>query len=242
MTAQKTRGAVLVTGAEGALGREAVVGFARFGVKVVASARTDMDRQSLEDFFATQGIKGVKVFSADLTVEDDVARLIALADDPLHGGPVSWLFHCAGAFKWVPTVQATAQDFDLLIGSNLRSSWLVAKHLTPRLVKRNYGRLVFVSAKSTKGDGEVGMGLYNAAKAGLNAMIESLAKELRPYNVNVNALMPTIIDTPANRKDMPDRDHTAWVTPMSLVNLAATLMSESGDQINGSLIAVPGRV
>ena len=238
----KGRGSVLICGAEGALGREAVIGFHRMGFRVIASARTEADMAKLDEFFAGQGVRGVRILVYNLASEDDVARLAKLTDEPHAGGPVAYMMNCAGAFRWVPTVQATTEDFDLLLSANLRSSWLLAKHILPFMTRRNFGRMVFVSARATQAPGEVGMGLYTAAKAGLNALIQSIAQEVRPYNINVNALLPTIIDTPANRREMPDRDHSTWVTPVTLVNLAAMLFSDTADQVNGSLITVPGRV
>lgn len=86
------------------------------------------------------------------------------------------------------------------------------------------------------------MGAYAASKAGLNALTSSLAAEVTDYNITVNALLPTIIDTPANRVAMPTSDPARWVLPEQLADIAFSLVSPWGDPINGALIPVSGRV
>ena len=86
------------------------------------------------------------------------------------------------------------------------------------------------------------MGVYSASKAGLNALTSSLAAEVLDFNITVNALLPTIIDTQANREAMPASDPSRWVLPEQLANIALSLASPWGDPINGALIPVSGRV
>ena len=233
-------GVCLVAGGEGYLGREALIGLSHEHYAVVGSCRTEKDKENLDEFIASQGLVGVKTFVADLGNEEEVVRLYQQIEAKV--GPDAYLLNAAGGFSWAPAVQATEKDFNFLIESNLKSSWLLAKHGIPGMIRRKFGRIVYISTRATLGMGEPGMGLYTASKAGLNALIQSLAQEVKAYNVNVNALLPTIIDTPANRKAMLDHDHTTWVEPRTLVTLTHMMFSDAGNQLNGTLMTVPGRV
>jgi len=240
MTGTRGAGVCLVAGAEGALGREALIGLSHEHYLVVGSCRNEKEKMSLDEFLAAQGVMGVKTFIADLASEEEVVHLVQQIESKV--GPVAYLLNAAGGFNWAPVVQTTVKDFDFLINANLRSSWLLAKHLLPGMIRRKFGRLVYISARVTLGLGDPGLGVYAASKAGLNALVQSLAQEMKSYNININALLPSIIDTPGNRKAMPDHDHTAWVEPRTLVTMAHMMFSDAGNQLNGTLLTVPGRV
>jgi NAD(P)-dependent dehydrogenase (short-subunit alcohol dehydrogenase family) len=108
-------------------------------------------------------------------------------------------------------------------------------------LKRSGGRIVNVgSAAALKPS--VGMGPYAASKAGVHSLTQALAEELKADGVGVNAVLPSIIDTPANRKDMPKADFSAWVAPEDLANVILFLAGESSRAITGALIPVTGRV
>lgn len=233
-------GLCLVAGAEGALGREALLGLAAEHYVVVGSCRTEKDKAQLDAFLGGQGVVGIQTVVADLSDEDSVHKMVHHVEARF--GPIAYLLNAAGGFHWATVQQAAISDFDFLISANLKSSWLLTKALLPRMIHRNFGRMVFISSRTTQGLGEPGMGLYMASKAALNALVQCTAQEVKTYNINVNALLPTIIDTEPNRLAMPDRDHTAWVEPRSLVTLAHMMFSEAGSQINGALLPVTGRI
>ena len=103
------------------------------------------------------------------------------------------------------------------------------------------GRIVNIGANSALKAG-AGVGAYTASKAGVMRLTESLAEELKPRGITVNALLPSIIDTPPNRADMPDADFDRWVKPEQLAEVIVFLLSDAASAITGALIPVTGRV
>ncbi len=227
---------VLVAGAEGFLGRAAVEYFARKGLKVVASCRTGSDLLDVKGFLEKSGLKNVVALEADLGNEAAVEKLVRDA------GSVDGLFNAAGGFRFGAVTECSLADFEFLYAANLKSSFLLAKHVTPGMKARRFGRLVFVSAKGTLSLTTANMGPYTATKAGLNCLVEALASEVKGTGVTANAIMPTIIDTPANRQAMPDQNPRNWVTTAQLLAVVDQLFGPVGEPINGALLPISGGV
>jgi NAD(P)-dependent dehydrogenase (short-subunit alcohol dehydrogenase family) len=137
--------------------------------------------------------------------------------------------------------QISDADIDFLINANLKSGLVLARELLPGMKKKNFGRMVFVSARATMAPG-VGVGAYAASKAGLNMLVGSIAEETKEFDINVNAVLPTIIDTPINRSDMPGSDFSKWVKPEEISEIVYSLTSPWGKPIHGALIPVAGRL
>ena len=221
----------LVTGAEGALGSEVIAALLESGAKRVYATYLHAEPRHLSTL---QGHSAVEWLQVDVTHSDSVKRVIA----PLQ---VDGLVHCAGGFRYSTVEEVTDGDLDLLLSLNLKSAFLLARALVPGMKARNFGRMVFISAKATLAPG-AGMGPYTASKIGLNALTLALAEELKAYDINVNAVLPSIIDTPANRKDMPQADFSKWVTPQALAKFIVSLTQNGSQPVHGALIPVSGRV
>lgn len=225
---------VLITGAEGALGREVVRAFLHNGVKKIYATHLKPLAAATEDAVSPHGNQSVEWIQADVTNTASVKSAISgLAADAL--------VHCAGGFRYSNIESVSDEDLDLLLNLNLRSAFLLARALVPGMKTRGFGRIVFISAKATLSPG-VGMGPYTASKIGLNALTQSLAEELKGFDINVNAVLPSILDTGANRKDMPDADFTKWVTPQALARIIVSLTGADHQAIHGALIPISGRV
>jgi NAD(P)-dependent dehydrogenase (short-subunit alcohol dehydrogenase family) len=172
----------------------------------------------------------------------DSASVHQTADDLAHRGiQIDALVHCAGGFRFAMADETSDDDLDFLLGSNLRSAFLLLREFLPGMKKRNFGRLVFVSARATFSS-TAGMAAYSASKAGLNMLVSSLAEEVKRQDINVNAVLPTVLDTPANRKDMPQADFSTWVAPSALADIIYSLTQPWGQPIHGALIPVAGRI
>lgn len=218
---------VVVTGAQGALGVHVVDRFLAAGCQVFG-----IGRSSQKHSFEKKDPRKFEWIHMDVSHPAEVR-----AKFPKN---VDTLIHCAGGFRFVATDQFTDEDMDFLIDTNLKSSLILARQVLPQMKEKNFGRIVFVGAKATQNPTS-GMGLYTATKAGLNALTVSLADEIRHFDININTVLPSIIDTPANRNDMPNADFSTWVSPQELADIIFSLTQPWGRAINGGLIPVGGR-
>jgi NAD(P)-dependent dehydrogenase (short-subunit alcohol dehydrogenase family) len=165
----------------------------------------------------------------------------ALAAVTQRFGGLDILANVAGAFRWQTLADGELANWDLLYTVNLKTAVVTSKAALPHLRARGGGRIINVSAAAAGKAGK-GMGAYTAAKAGVAKLTESLAEELKDHGINVNAVLPSIIDTPANRADMPNADFSRWVTPEALADVILFLASDAARAVTGALLPVSGRV
>lgn len=216
---------VLITGATGSLGQAVVPAFTEAGARVIAAARGTasgpMERRTL--------------VAADVTDEADVRRLV---EDVIQTeGRLDALINLVGGFAPGRVWETDLSLWQRMMTMNLTSAFLLSKAVLPHMLERRSGRIVHVAAKAAA-DPFPGAAAYIAAKAGLAALVRALSLELTGTGVTVNAVLPSTIDTPANRKNMPDADPAAWVKPASIARLLVFLSSEDSGQVNGALIPV----
>lgn len=213
----------VVTGAFGALGRVVVSELAKLGYSVaaidVAPAPPHTD--------AKLALGGV-----DLADEPAVVAAYATVAEKL--GSLDALVNIAGGFTWEPIETGSIDSWDSMFRINLRTAAASCRAALPHLLK-NGGAIVNVGAAGATQPG-TGMAPYAASKAGVRALTESLAEELRGKKVRVNAILPTIIDTPANRSSMPDADTSAWVRPQAAAKVIAFLLSPEAGAITGASV------
>ncbi|SNZ05012.1 NAD(P)-dependent dehydrogenase, short-chain alcohol dehydrogenase family [Natronoarchaeum philippinense] len=222
----------VVTGACGALGSAVVERFHAAGATVAA-----VDVVSPDDEDALLDIEaGIEYYQIDLTDEADVERGIGeIADD--HGG-IDYLANVAGTWRGGQPIEETPVDeFDMLFDVNLKTAFLASKHALPHL-RDGAGAIVSISSRSSLSGGE-GDGPYRASKAGVRLLTETLAEE-NSGDVRANAVMPSVIDTPANREMMPDADHDSWVDPADIAGVIAFLCSDGASPTSGAAVPVYG--
>jgi NAD(P)-dependent dehydrogenase (short-subunit alcohol dehydrogenase family) len=226
---------MIVTGGFGSLGRVVVRVAAERGWRVAAldlapSPPTDLsaDKGWIE---AEPGIDLTDPASTQKAVESVVSR----------HGRLDALLNIAGGFRWTPVADSDASVWDLLFRMNVQSAVNASRAAIPHLIASGAGRIVCVGAGAAERAG-IGMGPYAASKSGVHRFTESLAEELKAKGVTVNAVLPSIIDTPQNRADMPDADPAKWVQPAELAEVMLFLASEQASAVTGALVRVPGRV
>jgi NAD(P)-dependent dehydrogenase (short-subunit alcohol dehydrogenase family) len=220
---------VLITGAQGALGTHVLQKALAAGFSVTGTFFPEMNPGI--NLPASDKLNWLQV---DLTDSGSVRE--ALKNQAFDG-----LVHCAGGFRYATIEKTTDEDLDFLIDTNLRCAFFLVRELISGMKTRNFGRIVFVSARSTLASG-AGVGAYTASKAGLNMLTASLTEETKSFNITANAVLPTVIDTPANRKDMPQAPFADWVPPAELAEIIVSLLSPWGNSVRGALIPVSGRL
>lgn len=224
---------VMVTGAAGRLGTAVAARFAAQGDRLVLVGR------HLDPLHAARPSPEALVVVADLA--DPGATEAALRQARRDAGPVDVLCHLVGGFRMGEAVHETdPSTWDTLLDMNARTFLNVARTVVPDMLERGAGCVVAVGAAGAA-RGAAGMGAYAASKSALLRLVESMAAELGPRGLNVNAVLPSIIDTPENRAAMPSSDPSRWVDPSALAEVIGFLASEAARAVNGAAIPVTGR-
>lgn len=219
---------VVVTGAFGQLGRAVVDEVLAQGAEAAMLGRSPGD--------APQGARAWKV---DVSALAQTTR--AMADIAAHFGRIDALANIAGAFRWQQLADGTdLSAWSEMQAQNLQTCTTASKAVLPHLQAAGAGRIVNVGAMGAV-RGAAGMGPYAASKAGVMRFTEALADELKLQGITVNAVLPSVIDTPQNRTDMPHGNFDAWVKPREIARVIAFLLSDAAAAVTGALIPVTGR-
>jgi NAD(P)-dependent dehydrogenase (short-subunit alcohol dehydrogenase family) len=219
---------IVVTGAAGVLGQAVAKALVGAGHKVAAI-----------DLAGTIGDVGqaVSLGGIDLTSPTEVEGAFGKIAEQ---GGISGLVNVAGGFRWETIADGSVDSWDFLYRINVRTALIASRAALPFL-RASKGAVVNVAANAAV-RAAVGMGAYTASKSGVMRLTESLASEELDNFVRVNAVMPSIIDTPVNRRDMPDAEYDRWVTPEQIAAVIAFLLSPAATAITGACIPVTGRV
>lgn len=226
---------VVVTGGFGSLGRAVGEAFLERGAQV---ALVDFAATPPADF-PDRARAALCLGGVDLADPQQAAATLAAVKERF--GHIDALVNIAGAFRWQTLEQGDIANWDMLFRTNVMTAANAARAALPYLRESGHGRIVNIGANAAQ-HAAAGMGAYAASKSGVHRLTESLAEELKQEGITVNAVLPSIIDTPANRHDMPDADFTRWVSAGDLAQVIAFLLSDAASAITGALIPVTGRV
>jgi NAD(P)-dependent dehydrogenase (short-subunit alcohol dehydrogenase family) len=221
---------VAITGAFGALGSAVVRSALAEGAQVAAIDRAPAPPTALE---------GAALFG-DVDLSGDAGARAAVDAILARFGRLDALVNIAGGFRWEPLADGSLDSWNAMYELNLRTAVAACRAALPHLPSGR-GRIVNIGAAGAQKAG-AGMGAYAASKAGVARLTEALAEELKDRGITVNAVLPSIIDTPANRADMPKADFTRWVQPEQLADVIVFLLSARAQAITGALLPVTGRV
>lgn len=225
---------VMITGAAGNLGRCVARSFLAGGARLVL---VDLHRASLEHAFGAEDER--RLFApTNLLEQEQVNGAVTAAIERY--GRIDVLCNLAGGFRMGEAVHETADpNWDFLFDINARTLLHAVRAVVPHMIERGGGKIVNVGAFSAQ-KGLARMGAYCAAKDAVIRLTEAMAAELREKNINVNCVLPTIIDTPENRAAMPEADPSRWVAPEDLANVIAFLASDAARAIHGAALPVTG--
>ena len=222
-----TKRTLVVTGGHGILGKAVVEAALAQGLNV-----------ALIDHAAGKAPDGaLEIGGVDLT--DAAATGAAIAKVVERFGGIDALLNVAGGFVWQTTDDAHPA-WDRMFALNLTTALNASRAALPHLKASAEGRIVNVGANGAL-KAAAGMGAYGASKSAVHRLTEALAEELKSTSVTVNAVLPSILDTPQNRTDMPDADPSNWVQPSDLAEVMLFLASPASRAITGALIPVTGK-
>jgi len=219
---------IVITGAFGILGRAAAELATAQGATVAM-----LDLSAGEQAFTTPDL----AISLDLTNQAEAVQAMQRVRD-LTGG-IDALLNTAGGFVWESLADGAVTTWERMFELNLKTAVAATKAALPHLIEAK-GAVVNVGAASAL-KAEAGMGAYAASKQGVMKLTEALAAELKGQ-VRVNAVLPSILDTPRNRADMPKTDPATWVQPAELARVMLFLASNEASAVTGALVPVIGRV
>ena len=225
---------VVITGAAGNLGRAVAEAFAARGANLVL---VELKNEALQRVFGTGDSR--RLLAAANLLEQ--AQLDAMAMQAVERfGRIDVLANLAGGFRMGEPVHATTDTtWKFLLDINAGTLLHAVRAVVPRMLAQGGGRIVNVGAYAAQ-RGAAQMGAYIAAKSAVIRLTETLAAELRDKKINVNCVLPTIIDTPENRAAMPDTDPGRWVAPADLASVILFLASDSARAIHGAALPVTG--
>ncbi|UQU63681.1 SDR family NAD(P)-dependent oxidoreductase [Couchioplanes caeruleus] len=222
---------VIVTGGAGGLGGAVLRSLLADGWRVVAPVRGG----SLERL--PESAVGVE---ADVTVAEDVERVVTLAAQEATA-PLRAVVNLVGGFAMGGLVHETpVTDFEAILRLNLRPTYLMTAGALPHLVAAGGGSVVCVSSRAAVAP-FAGAAGYATAKAAVLAFANAVAVEYRKQGVRANTVLPSVIDTPLNRREQPDADHSRWVTPEEIARVISFLVDDASAPTSGASIPVYGR-
>jgi NAD(P)-dependent dehydrogenase (short-subunit alcohol dehydrogenase family) len=227
-------GSALITGGTGGLGAAVTRAFLDSGWRVVVPIFHVAERERVPAH------ERLVLEPADLSDPDSAAAVTALAAGD-QGAPLRAVVNLVGGFAMGGRVHETpVEDFEAQLRVNLRPTYLVCQAALPHLQAAGGGAIVCVSSRAALRP-FVGAAGYIVAKAGVLAFVDALAEEYRDDAIRVNAILPSVIDTPANRRAMPDADHDRWVSPEQIASVVRFLCEDGADVVSGAHIPVYGR-
>ncbi|NLV81019.1 MAG: SDR family oxidoreductase [Rhodococcus sp.] len=221
----------LVSGGTGGLGAAVTAHLLESGWRVVVPwlVREELDRVGTHP--------NLHLVRADLTDAQQLEdALSAATDDP--DAPLFGVVNLVGGFSAGPRVHETPLDaLDSQLDINVRTAYAVSRAALPHLIRHGGGSIVCISAAATRNP-FAGGASYIASKAAVSALVETMAVEYRDDHIRVNALLPVVIDTPANRAAMPAADTGRWSQPADVAKVIGFLLSDAGSPVTGALIPV----
>jgi len=227
---------VAVTGGYGSLGRVVAAVAADRGASV---AVLDFAAAPPASLAARLGSDALLLGGVDLSSAEGAHAAVAAV--VARFGRLDALINIAGGFAWEKVEGGDPAVWDRLFAMNLKTALHASEAAIPHLLASGAGRIVNVGAASAVKAG-VGFGPYAASKGAVHRLTESLAEELKNKGVTVNAVLPSIIDTPANRADMPGAAFDHWVAPADLAAVILFLASDEAKAVTGALVPVTGGV
>ncbi len=227
----------IVAGGNGALGRAVALAFLESGARVVATARRT---EGIDALAAAAGGARDRLEPAALDAADPAAAERLVEDVIEAHGRVDALVNATGAWEGgAPVWETDPERYRRMLAANLDTTFALARAVLPPMIRQHGGAVVAVASRAAQG-GQAGAAAYAAAKAGVLALVASIAEEVRGRGIRVNAVVPDVIDTPANRAAMPGANVARWVRPEAIARVILFLCSSEAAPVHGAAVPVGG--
>lgn len=222
----------LISGASGGLGTAVTTAFLEAGARVAGVSRIGPGLPpGAESRFLS--------LRADLAMAGQAERAVDAVLDRFQR--LDLVIHLVGGFEGpTPVAETSLETWQRMLDMNLTSAFHLARAAVPRMLRAGRGRFLAIGSRTAL-EPAPGLSAYGVSKAGLVMLVRTLALELRGSGVTANVVLPSIIDTPANRAAMPGADPSRWVPPASIAALLLWLASDAGGDVNGAAIPIYGR-
>lgn len=229
-------GTVLVTGGTGALGRAVVGELLEAGARVVVPWIVEGEREELESLY-----EGSELAAVEANLLEDGGPERAVETAIAQGNRLVALVNLAGGFSMEGRLhEAPPEELERMLDLNLRTAWRACRAAVPAMLTAGGGAIVCVGARTALQPSR-GASAYAISKSAVLALVSALDADYRDDGIRANAIVPSIIDTPANRQAMPEADHASWPKPEELARVVRFLCSEDCECTSGAAIPVYGR-
>jgi NAD(P)-dependent dehydrogenase (short-subunit alcohol dehydrogenase family) len=222
---------VMITGASGGLGSAVTKAFVEAGAEVAAVSHSTG---------APDVQPGPFQVTADLTTPEEAVQAVAAVKD--HFGRLDTLIHLVGGFDGgTPVFETTDHVWERMLDLNLNTAFYTMRAVLPAMLEAGRGRIVAIGSRTAL-EPAATLSAYGASKAALVALVRTVALEVKRSGITANVVLPSVIDTPANRAADPAADSSRWVKPESIARLLLWLASDAAADVNGAVIPIYGRV
>jgi NAD(P)-dependent dehydrogenase (short-subunit alcohol dehydrogenase family) len=230
----------VITGATSPLGRSVAKELLAQGIRVIGTYRTEGSDAALRTELGALAAN-FQSLQADITDESEVGRLFEKVKKEY--GRVDILVNIVGGYSGGKEVWNTpVAEWDNMIRVNLRSAFLCCRAALPMMIERNYGKIVNIAARpALEKRYRAKSGAYAVSKAGVLVLTETIAEEVKKFEINVNAVLPSTMDTEENRRNMPQADFSKWVPPAEMAAVIAGLVSDSMRPVSGAAVTAYGK-
>ena len=224
----------IITGAGKGIGRETAIDFAREGAHIVMVSRTKTDLDKLAEEIKPFNVRTL-LLESDISVEKDVNQVF---EETMSAFSRLDIIVCSAGTHLRKTIaDTTVRDWDEMMAVNLRGTFLCSREAVKIMVKQDYGKIIIISSESGK-KGSASQGAYCASKFGQIGLTEVLADEVKDYNINVNAVLPSASNTPMIKKSYPEVNREKLIKQEQVARVITFMASDDSSAIKGASIAV----
>lgn len=229
---------IIVTGGTGALGQSVVRLLLERGAQVVVTYTKSGELDVLNAKVSPEQRDRLTPFKVDVTNPKAVNECIDHVMNHLHR--IDGLANLVGGYAEAKIIDTDWELWNSQLALNLHSAFIMSKAVLPTMMKANYGRIVSVGSRGAI-QASPKAAAYNVAKVGVMWLMETISNEVKQHNITANAVLPSIIDTPANRQAFPDIEYTKWVRPEEVAELICYLLSDVASGTSGAKIPIYGK-